>query len=250
MGLSCREYHPDITSMKANGLAKVNIPEHIAIIMDGNRRWARSHNLPDLKGHEAGADALERVVEAAADFGIKTVTVYALSTENIRERAKREIWGLFSLMKRGYQTKLKKMMNNGVKISILGELEGLPATIRKIIEEIKKAYIKNEAIKLNIALNYGGKKEIVEAIKDMVAEGIELSKINEKMVNKHLYTNGQPDPELVIRTGGHIRLSNFLLWQTAYSELYFSKKLWPDFGSNDLKKAIIWYQNQKRNFGK
>lgn len=223
---------------------------HIAIIMDGNRRWARARGLPDLRGHEAGADALENIVEAASKLGVKTITVYALSTENIRERAVREVMGLFSLMRKGYHTKLKKMMQNGVRVTVLGELEGLPTTIRNIITEVKKTVIKNEAIKLNIALNYGGKKELIEAFKEIVRKGIDVGKINEGIINKHLYTNGQDDPELVIRTGGRVRLSNFLLWQTAYSELYFTRKLWPDFTPNDLKRAIHWYQTQQRNFGK
>lgn len=227
-----------------------NIPKHIAIIMDGNRRWARSRNLPDLSGHKEGAEALERVVEEAAKLGIKTITVYALSTENIKERARREVKGLFDLMKSGYDTKIKKMMKNGVRVDVLGQLEGLPNVIKKIIEEVKKTYIKNESIRLNIALNYGGKKELVDAIKDLVKEGIDLNKINEKALEKHLYTKGQTDPELVIRTGGKIRLSNFLLWQTAYSELYFTQILWPDFDGPQLQKAILWYQNQQRNFGK
>lgn len=227
-----------------------NVPSHIAIIMDGNRRWARTRGLPDIKGHQAGADNLEVIVEAAARIGIKTLTVWALSTENLQRRAKRELAGLFNLMRVGYKTKLKKMMDQGVKINILGELEGLPGAIKRIIETIRKTYIKNEAIELNIALNYGGKREILEAIKDIVKEGIELDKINEQLIEKHLYTNGQPDPELVIRTGGVIRTSNFMLWQTAYSELYFTTRLWPDFSPEDLKEAIEWYQTQKRNFGK
>lgn len=231
-------------------LTAENIPSHIAIIMDGNRRWARGRSLPDLKGHEAGARNLESVVEAAARMGIKTLTVYALSTENIRERAKREVLGLFNLLRKGYRKELQRMMQNGVRVTVLGELNGLPRTIRKIIEELKRTYIKNESIKLNIALNYGGKKELIEAIKGIVSEGIDISKINESIIDKHLYTNGQPYPELVIRTGGRIRLSNFLLWQTAYSELYFTRKLWPDFGPEDLKKAVAWYQAQQRNFGK
>lgn len=227
-----------------------NIPSHIAIIMDGNRRWARARGLPDIKGHEAGADTLEEVMEEAERLGIKAVTVYALSTENIKERAKREVAGLFNLLRSNYHKKLKKMMQRGVSISILGELEGLPGAVRKIIQELKKTYIKNESIKLNIALNYGGKKELVRAIRDILKEGVELDKINEQIIERHLYTNGQPDPELLIRTGGRIRLSNFLLWQTAYSELYFTKTLWPDFDAGELKKAVRWYQNQKRNFGK
>mgnify|MGYP001597733287 FL=1 len=239
-----------IKTNSTNGIDKNNIPEHIAIVMDGNRRWARAHHLPDLKGHEKGADTLEKVVEAAEKFGVDTVTVYALSTENLKERAKREIRGLFDLMRRGYHTKLKKMMDNGVKVAVLGELKGLPITIKRIVTEIKKTYIKNESIKLNIALNYGGKKELVEAVKDLVKDGVKVDKINEEMISRHLYTNGIPDPELVIRTGGKIRLSNFLLWQTAYSELYFTKTLWPVFDEGELKKAILWYQSQKRNFGK
>lgn len=229
---------------------KNNIPKHIAIIMDGNRRWARARNLPDIEGHKAGAEALEQIVEAASKMGIKTITVYALSTENVKERAKREVSGLFELMRTGYQTKLKKMMQNGVGVSVLGELEGLPSVIRRIIEEVKKTYIKNESIRLNIALNYGGKREMITAIKDMIKDGIDVDKISDETISKYLYTKGQSDPELVIRTGGRIRLSNFLLWQTAYSELYFTTVLWPDFSPEELKKAVLWYQNQTRNFGK
>lgn len=227
-----------------------NIPKHIAIIMDGNRRWARLRHLPDLVGHEKGADTLEKIVEAGEKLGVDTITVYALSTENIKERAKREILGLFNIMRKGYQGKLKEMMKEGVKVSVLGETAGLPNTLKKIITEIRKTYIKNESIKLNIALNYGGKKELINAIKDIMKEGIDVNKINDELIEKHLYTTGTPDPDLVIRTGGRVRLSNFLLWQTAYSELYFTKVLWPDFSPDDLKRAINWYQEQKRNFGK
>lgn len=235
--------------MVTNGLDKSNIPQHIAIIMDGNRRWARAHGLPDLKGHEKGAQTLEEVVDEAEKLGIKTITVYALSTENIKERAKREVGGLFNIFRQGYHTRAQKMMKNGVRVTILGELEGLPKSLQALINKLKSTHIKNESIKLNIALNYGGKKELLRAVKDIVKSGIEVNKINEEIMEKHLYTKGQDDPELVIRTGGRSRLSNFLLWQTAYSELYFTKTLWPDFGSGQLKKAILWYQNQKRNFG-
>lgn len=236
--------------VKVNHISKDLIPSHIAIIMDGNRRWARQRGLPDIKGHEAGADALENLVEAASKLGVKTITVYALSTENITERAKREVGGLFNLMRVGYNTKLKKMIQNGVGVSILGEVDGLPSKIVRIIDEVRKTYIENEAIRLNIALNYGGKKELISAVKKMFKDGIDLNKVNEQEIDKRLYTAGQDDPQLVIRTGGRIRLSNFLLWQTAYSELYFTKKLWPDFSPKDLERAIRWYQRQQRNFGK
>jgi undecaprenyl diphosphate synthase len=231
-------------------LEKDHIPTHIAIIMDGNRRWARGRGLADKKGHEAGAQALEDLIEPAAKMGIKTITVYALSTENIQERAKREVSTIFYILRSNFKSKLKKLVEKGVRVDILGEMEGLPKSIRLIIEDLRKTYIANEAIKVNVALNYGGKKELIEAIKDLVKQGVEVEKINEKLLEKHLYTKGDPDPELVIRTGGRIRLSNFLLWQTAYSELYFTTVLWPDFSPEELKKAVIWYQNQQRNFGK
>lgn len=227
-----------------------NIPKHIAVIMDGNRRWARKKGLPDIKGHEAGSEALEKIVAAAEKMGIEIITVYALSTENVKERAKREVLGLFNLLRKGYHTKLKKMMEKGVKVTILGEVHGLPNTIRKLISELRKTYIKNESIKLNIALNYGGKKELIKAVKDIVKKGIDVKRINEELIERHLYTTGQKDPDLVIRTGGRSRLSNFLLWQTAYSEFYFTKTLWPDFDEKELKKAISWYEKQKRNFGR
>lgn len=231
-------------------MRKQDIPQHIAIIMDGNRRWARARGLADIKGHEAGAETLEKIVDAAEKLGIKTITVYALSTENIKERAKREVFGLFNLFRKGYHTRLKKMMKKGVRVVFLGEMYGLPNTIKKIIDQLRKTYIKNESIKLNIALNYGSHQELIEAIKDIVRAGIDIKKINKQIIEKHLYTNGQPNPELLIRTGGRSRLSNFLLWQTAYSEFYFTKTLWPDFDGRELKKAITWYQAQKRNFGK
>jgi undecaprenyl diphosphate synthase len=233
-----------------DNLDKDNIPQHIAIIMDGNRRWARTRGLADKKGHEAGALALENLIEPAAKLGIKTITVYALSTENLRERAKREVSAIFYILRSSFKEKLKKLVDKGVRVDILGEMEGLPKSIKKIIEDLRKTYIKNETIKVNVALNYGGKKELIEAIKEIVKEGVDVNKINDEIIAKHLYTSGQTDPDLVIRTGGYIRLSNFLIWQTAYSELYFTTVLWPDFDESELKKAIVWYQNQKRNFGR
>lgn len=225
-------------------------PEHIAIIMDGNRRWAYKHGLPEIEGHKEGAKTLGKIVQAAIKLGVKTVTVYALSTENLQERAKREIKALFQILLEGFRTKAVQASKEGVRIGVLGEVEKLPRQIQEAIERVKNTYIKNEAIKVNIALNYGGRREIVNAVKKMIADGVDLSDVDEVTLAKRLYTNGQHEPDLVIRTGGMIRLSNFLLWQTAYSELYFTKKLWPDFKPADLKAAIAWYQKVKRNFGK
>lgn len=229
---------------------KDNMPQHIAIVMDGNRRWAKSKGVIDALGHKAGSETLEEIVDAASKMGIKTLTVYALSSENLQQRAKREISAIFLLMENLFKVKLQKLAKEGVRVTILGELEGLPERIQNLINKTKETYIENETIKLNIALNYGGRKELVGAFKSLLKDGVDLDRINEEIINKHLYTFGQTDPDLVIRTGGRVRLSNFLLWQTAYSELYFSKKLWPDFSEKDLRAAVAWYKKQKRNFGK
>lgn len=226
------------------------IPQHIAIIMDGNRRWARERGLEDSKGHEAGLENLKTIVEAANKLGVKTITVYALSTENLKERSKREVTALLKIIENIFKNEVKKLADSGVRINILGEMEGLPGKIRKLIDTLKDVYIKNESIRLNIALNYGGRRELLTAIQKLIKNGIDVNKLSEEQLNRHLYTCGQCDPDLVIRTGGHIRLSNFLLWQTAYSELYFTKKFWPAFTPADLKSAIIWFNKQKRNFGK
>lgn len=226
------------------------VPQHIAIIMDGNRRWARKRGLSEDEGHRAGGENLEKIVEAAEKLGVKSITVYALSTENIKERAGREIRGIFNALRKGYREQMPRMIEKGIRINILGEKVGLPKSVQRIIDELRNTIIKNESIRLNIALNYGGKRELLEAFKDMIKDGVNVARVSEQTVNRYLYTNGQPDPELVIRTGGRSRLSNFLIWQTAYSEIYFTKKYWPDFSPADLRKAIEWYQDQKRNFGR
>lgn len=223
---------------------------HVAIIMDGNRRWARARGLKDAEGHKAGSENLEKIVEEAAKLGIKTLTVYALSTENLHERAKREIAALLGLIESGFKTKVAEMAKNGVRVTILGDLDGLPQKIQKIIRSLADLYIEKETIRVNIALNYGGRNEMVTAIKNLIKNGVKIDELSEKVVRDHLYTAGQNDPDLVIRTGGHFRVSNFLLWQTAYSEFFFSKKLWPDFNGKDLKAAVAWFQKEKRNFGK
>lgn len=227
-----------------------NTLKHIAIIMDGNRRWARKRGLPDGKGHEEGARTLEKIVYAAKSRNIDTLTVYALSTENLRKRAKRELAGIFTLLKSGVAQKFSDMGKQGIRVVMFGNLSMLPRAIQKIAETLKSTYIENESIRLNIALNYGGHDEIVHVVKNLVKDGINLDEINEQMIEKHLYLKGTTPPQLVIRTGGNCRLSNFLLWQTAYSELYFTEAFWPDFDEKKLGEAIDWYHEQERKFGK
>ena len=223
---------------------------HVAIIMDGNRRWARKRNLADGEGHKEGAKNLEKIVYAAKEHGIKSLTVYALSTENLKKRAQRELSGIFELLKVAFSQKFGDMAKQGVRVNMFGNLKELPQAIQHIAKKLKDTYIENESIKLNVALNYGGHDEIVHVLQDLVKEGIKLDEINEKLIEKHLYLKSAEPPQLVIRTGGNCRLSNFLLWQTAYSELYFTETLWPDFDETKLSEAIKWYEEQERKFGK
>ncbi|MBU3935483.1 di-trans,poly-cis-decaprenylcistransferase [Patescibacteria group bacterium] len=231
-------------------LSKNNIPKHIGIIMDGNRRWAKLRGLSVGEGHEAGTKNLEKVVERARELEVKHLTVYTLSTENWRKRSKKEMRGIFSLLLRAVKEKKKEYQKKGIKLFILGNFQAFPRKIVRAVEEMLRMVLKHERMKVNVALNYGGRDEIIKAIKEIVREGIAAEKINEELVAKHLYTNGQPDPDLMIRTGGEIRLSNFLLWQLSYAELYFTDVLWPDFGLEEFDKAILEYQRRKRNFGK
>ncbi|MEI6327090.1 MAG: polyprenyl diphosphate synthase [Candidatus Roizmanbacteria bacterium] len=226
------------------------IPTHIAIIMDGNRRWAKSHGKEALEGHKAGAENLERLAEYASSIGVKTLTVYALSTENLTSRVGRELQGLFDLFIWGFKHKIKKLVDSGVRVNVIGDVTKLPDTLQKLISSLKQSYKDNDSFTLNIALNYGGKQEILHAVKAIIKDGIDIDKLTESDIAKRLYTKDQHEPDLVIRTGGQVRLSNFLLWQSSYSELYFTKIYWPDFGPKQLDEAILWYQEQKRNFGK
>lgn len=227
-----------------------NIPKHVAIIMDGNRRWAQEKGLSVNDGHEAGAKNLDEIVKKAQELGIRHLTVYTLSTENWRKRGAEEVKGIFDLLLRIAKEKKQEYEGRGVKLFILGNFQAFPRKVAKAISAILKIMLKHERIKVNLALNYGGRDEIVKAIKEIIREGVPANKVNEELVAKHLYTNGQPDPDLIIRTGGEIRLSNFLLWQMSYSELYFTDTLWPDFGPAQLEKAILEYQKRQRRFGK
>ncbi len=228
----------------------MNLPSHIAIIMDGNRRWAKKRGLTAYEGHEAGVKALTKIVDRCEELGIKTLTIYTLSTENWRKRAKKEVRGIFDLLIKLVKEKKKEYKKRGIKVAALGDITQFPERVRKAIEEITKVVIKNETLRVNLALNYGGRDEIVRAVQKIVKEGIKPEKIDETVIASHLYTNGQPDPDLVIRPGGEQRLSNFLLWQMSYSEIYFTDVLWPDFTPKELDKALAEYSKRQRRFGK
>jgi len=227
-----------------------NIPQHIGIIMDGNRRWAAKKGLAVNQGHEAGAKNLEKIVDHCLELGVKTLTVYTLSTENWRKRAKEEVKGIFDLLVRIVKEKEEEYARKGIRVAILGDFQAFPRKVARAIKEILKIVKKHERLKVNLALNYGGRDEILRAVRRIMKEGISPEKLNEQTFSKFLYTNGEPDPDLIIRTGGELRLSNFLLWQMSYSELYFTDTLWPDFGPEELDKAIADYQKRQRRFGK
>lgn len=227
-----------------------NIPQHIAIIMDGNRRWAVACGKTVDQGHEAGAKNLEAIVNHARELGVKYLTVYTLSTENWRKRSKKEVKGIFDLLVRMVKEKKEEYQKKGIKMFVLGNFQAFPRRVARAVAEMLKIVLKHERMKVNLALNYGGRDEIVRAVQEIIKKGIPAAKVNEKLISEHLYTNGQPDPDLIIRTGGELRLSNFLLWQMSYSELYFTDILWPDFGPRQLDKAILDYQQRQRRFGK
>lgn len=227
-----------------------NLPQHIAIIMDGNRRWAKKHNLPATKGHEAGAKNLEEILEYCRNLGIKHLTVYALSTENWRKRSLEEVKGIFGLLIRIVKERAKQYQKSGIRFFVLGDFLAFPFKVKNAIKKILSMAITEQKIQFNVALNYGGRDEIVNAVKNIVKDKISASKINEELISDYLYTKGQPDPDLIIRPGGEFRLSNFLIWQMSYAELFFTDILWPDFTPKELEKAIIWYQSRNRRMGK
>lgn len=228
------------------------IPEHIGIIMDGNGRWAKAKGYPRTVGHKAGVETIRRILKEAQRLGVKYITLYAFSTENWK-RPKEEVGALMKLLVQYFRLELNELHENGVVVNTIGDISKLP---KECIEEIKKAEEKtknNTGIVMNLALNYGGRDEIVRAVKLLakdVAEGkISGEEIDEKSVEKYLYTAGMPDPDMIIRPSGEQRLSNFLLWQCAYSEFWYSDINWPDFTEKDLRRAIFDFQNRDRRFG-
>ena len=227
--------------------------QHIAFIMDGNRRWAKARGLPIIAGHEKGAKTLTEVAKAAKDLGIKYITVYAFSTENWK-REKSEVEGLMNLLRKYLKESFKELEENNARIMFIGERDMLASDIAADMEKIESRTAQNDGITLCVALSYGGRQEIVAATRK-IAElaqngGLNIKDIDEKKFSDMLYTKDLPDPDLLIRTSGEERISNFLLWQLSYSEFYFSDTLWPDFSKEELAKIIDEYKNRERRYGK
>lgn len=232
---------------------KNNLPTHIAIIMDGNGRWAKERGLPKIMGHRQGVEAVQKTVEACAEIGIKVLTLYTFSKENW-QRPKEEVNALMMLLNEFIDKEKDNLKKKNIRLNIIGRIEDLPQTLVKKLKELIEATRCNTGLILNMALSYGSRSEIVEATKrlsnEVILGKIRPGEIDENLFSKYLWTAGLPDPDLLIRTSGEMRVSNFLLWQISYAELYFTEKFWPDFDKGDLLKAIQEYQKRIRRFGK
>ncbi len=236
-----------------NRLNRNNIPQHVAIIMDGNGRWAEKHGKARVFGHESGVESVRSVVEGAGEIGIKHLTLYAFSTENW-DRPKAEVDALMELLVHAIEMETKSLMKNNVRLSTIGDIDAMPEKVREKLNGCIDFLKNNTGLNLVLALSYSSKWEIINAVKNLVRDTenkkIKPEKINNELFESYLNTAEIPDPELLIRTSGEYRISNFLLWQIAYSELYFTEKLWPDFRKEDLFEALFDFQNRERRFGK
>jgi undecaprenyl diphosphate synthase len=226
-----------------------SVPAHIAIIMDGNGRWALARGLPRLEGHRAGTENLRRVITACTEFGIKYLTIYAFSTENWG-RPQEEVQGLMKIFEDVIDSELQELHDKGVQIRLIGRLDRLAPDIREKVIHALDYTQHNRRLILNVAFNYGGRDEIVNAIQCMIRDGVDVNQVTESLVNQYLFTFGVPDPDLIIRTSGELRGSNFLIWQGAYSEWYFPPVYWPDFDKEQLRLAIEEYGHRERRYGR
>jgi len=229
-------------------LTPYKVPEHIAIIMDGNGRWARRRGLPRIAGHRAGAENLRRIINACVEFEIKILTIYAFSTENWG-RPESEVRGLMKIFARVLDQELDDLHEQGVCLHHLGDLTGVEADLQDKVRQALDLTKDNDRLILNIAFNYGGRAEIIHAVQKMLADGIAPADLNEDLFSSYLFTRGLPDPDLVIRTSGELRISNFLIWQAAYSEYYPTPAFWPDFGREELFEAVVAFNQRDRRFG-
>ncbi len=229
-------------------LSAIRVPRHVAIIMDGNGRWAKKRNLPRVAGHRAGAENLRRIINACVEFGIKILTIYAFSTENW-ERPEREIRGLMKIFTRVLDQELSELHAQGVCLHHLGDLNGIEPELQQKVLDALELTKDNDRLILNVAFNYGGRAEILHAVQQMLADGISPDELDEELFSSYLFTAGLPDPDLVIRTSGELRISNFLIWQAAYAEYYATPCYWPDFGREELYEALVAFSQRERRFG-
>lgn len=233
---------------KKQDIKQGQVPTHVAVIMDGNGRWARARGLPRQAGHRAGTENLRRIIRACGDLGIKILTVYAFSTENWG-RPEKEVKGLLNILGNVIDRELDELHANGVQLRHIGELGALSENLQKKVRMAIELTKNNQNLILNVAWNYGGRQEIVRVVRKIVEAGIEPEEIDQALIERYLYTAGLPDPDLIIRTSGEFRVSNYLLWQGAYSEYYVTPTYWPSFGRAELEKAIESYGKRERRFG-
>lgn len=224
------------------------VPHHLAVIMDGNGRWARSRGLPRLAGHRAGTENVRRILESCVEHGIKILTLYAFSTENWG-RPNAEVRGIMRILEQTIDRELPELHQNGVQLRHIGRLEDIAEGLRQKVHEAIELTKHNDRIILNVAFNYGGRAEIVDAVRRIVESEVDSDRLDEHLFGQYLYTAGLPDPDLIIRTAGELRISNFLIWQSAYSEYYATPTYWPDFNEEELHKALLEYSRRERRFG-
>jgi undecaprenyl diphosphate synthase len=232
----------------AEGLNPEKLPRHIAVIMDGNGRWAKQRRLPRIAGHKAGVDSVRDITETCARLGVEALTLYAFSTENWK-RPGMEVQALWQLLKLYLRSELPVLRQNRVRLHAIGRIEELPSPVRRELEFVIAETAENDGLQLNLALNYSGRAEIVDAIKAMMSAGVRPETVDEGVIEKYLATAGLPEPDLLIRSSGEMRVSNFLLWQIAYSEIVVSTTLWPDFRCRHLLEALHEFQRRERRFG-
>jgi undecaprenyl diphosphate synthase len=235
--------------MELDKSALTKIPAHVAIIMDGNGRWAQKRGLPRKEGHRAGVENMRRVLEAAVELGVPVLTVYAFSTENWA-RPEDEVHGLLGILEETIRREVPELHKNGVKLRHLGRLDGISEQMRQAVHAAIELTKDNDRIVLNVAFNYGGRAEILDAIRKMIREHVPPEKVDEALFASYLYTAGLPDPDLIVRTAGEMRLSNFLIWQAAYAEYYSTPTFWPDFDKQELYNALLAFSQRQRRFGK
>ncbi len=238
-----------VEEIKISDIVKNTSLKHVAIIMDGNRRWAKKHLLPSMMGHKKGVDALKKVTMACNDFGIKYLTLYAFSTENWN-RKQEEVDFLMELLATTLKTELSELHQNNVKMNYIGDFSVLNENLQEILKNSMELTKNNTGVILTVAINYGARDEIVHAIRDIINDNLKAQDISADVVSKYLYTKDMPDPDLLIRTSGEKRISNYLLWQIAYSEIYITKTFWPEFDKEELSKAILDFASRQRRWGK